>query len=252
MARDPVFPAVSDPSNPWGQAELSGHGVSQSQGSSCTKVLAAEVTSWDGGKGIQRPRGIATAANLGSQSSKEVLACHHLALIEYGSFLMHIYISWYIYVQLCTYFYLLIYSNTQYILIKTLKRQNPSWLHLVVSWRITMSGKSTYIIYVYIYIYIYYLFMQIVGIPNIPAAITATEVPGMFRQRQRWVWGSVGTGWTLLSRLIQDTSGYRHLSSIPVSYIMVYDLWVLVGDRLWSFFPCLSTSTETPLRFCKQ
>lgn len=55
MARDPVFPAVSDPSNPWGQAELSGHGVSQSQGSSCTKVLAAEVTFWESG-GLQEVR----------------------------------------------------------------------------------------------------------------------------------------------------------------------------------------------------
>ena len=158
MERDPfffeahgiawLFPAVSDPSNPWGQAELSGHGVSQSQGSSCTKVLAAEVTPRKSvacgdlceveiGKlfSIQRPRGIATAAsltrltapkpaNLGSQSSKEVLAtCHQIALIEYGcSFLnqlrpftflrhSHAYLYFSIYIYICATVCILLFTH---------------------------------------------------------------------------------------------------------------------------------------------
>ena len=96
--------------------------------------------------------------------------------------------------------------------------------------------------------------MQIVGIPNIPAAITATEVPGMFRQRQRWVWGSVGTGWTLLSRLIQDTSGCRPYQ-LAILWFMIYECWLVIDyDRFSHVFrhplkhPCAFVNSRTPLR----
>ena len=96
--------------------------------------------------------------------------------------------------------------------------------------------------------------MQIVGIPDIPAAITATEVPGMFRQRQRWVWGSVGTGWTLLSRLIQDTSGYRPYQ-LAILWFMIYECWLVIDyDRFSHVFrhplkhPCAFVKSRTPLR----